>query len=218
MRIGLGKNPVLNRSGPSLMNFFETLKKGFWRGLRGWKKSRNWRIWGALLEVDFMIWLGVNQCFAPLPCTVYLVARSALYVRAHSQNWNVRSFVSSESNYFLRRGYEGVTTCLWARVFWTIDFLGFENFWKKKSVQSVHIWCGLLEVKIRFWTSFDQLLANFFETLKKGFWRGLRGWKKLRNWRIWGALLGVDFMIWLGVNQCFAPLPCTVYLVWNFSF
>ena len=67
--------------------------------------------------------------------------------------------------------------------------------------------------QIRFWTSFDELLVNFFETLKKGFWCGLRGWKKLRNWRIWGALLGVDFMILLGVNQCFAPLPCTVYLV-----
>ena len=39
--------------------------------------------------------------------------------------------------------------------------------------------------------------------------------KKLGNWRIWGALLGVDFMIWLGVNQCFAPLPCTVYLVYT---
>ena len=91
--------------------------------------------------------------------------------------------------------------------FWT--FL----FFLKKIVQSVHSWCGLLEVKIRFWTSFDELLANFFETLKKSFWCGLRGWKKSRNWRIWGALLGVDFMIWLGVNQCFAPLPCTVYLV-----
>ncbi len=38
MRIAHSKNPVLNQSGPSLMNFFETLKKGFLTWIAWMKK------------------------------------------------------------------------------------------------------------------------------------------------------------------------------------
>ena len=60
-------------------------------------------------------------------CILQVIARSALYVRAHSQNWNVRSSVRPESNYFLRRGYEGGHVPLDLGVL-NDRFSGFENF------------------------------------------------------------------------------------------
>ena len=38
MRIAPSQNPVLNQSGPSLMNFFETLKKEFLTWIASMKK------------------------------------------------------------------------------------------------------------------------------------------------------------------------------------
>ena len=83
MRIAPGKNRVLNRSGPSLTNFFETLKKGVLTWIAWMKKVEELKDLGALLGVDFMIWLGVNQCFAPLPCTVYLVLKMLVALKKH---------------------------------------------------------------------------------------------------------------------------------------
>ena len=55
-------------------------------------------------------------------------------------------------------------------------------------------------------SGFEPVLMNFLRTfLKRGFWRGLRRWKKLLNWRILGVLLGVDFMICLGKPVLRAP-------------
>ena len=99
----------------------------------------------------------------------------------------------------------------------------FFRFWKvlKKIEKKCSKCTFLVRITRSSKSGFEPVLINFWWTFlklwKRGFWRGLRGWKKLRNWRILGALLGVDFMIWLGVNQCFAPLPCTVYLVYFFE-
>ena len=61
--------------------------------------------------------------------------RSALYIRPHSQNWNVRSLhvVRPESNYFLRRGYEGGSRAAGPWCFERSIFLGFEKNEKKCS-------------------------------------------------------------------------------------
>ena len=47
--------------------------------------------------------IALNNSFIDFP----FFARSALYVRAHSQNWNVSVCVRPESNYFFPKGNVG---------------------------------------------------------------------------------------------------------------
>ena len=119
--------------------------------------------------------------------------REALFtsVRTVKTGMLVRSSVRPESNYFLRRGYEG-----WPRAAgpWCFErsifrfSKVFEKFWKfsKKKCSKCSYQCGLLLAKIRFWTSHDQvwwtfgeLFWTFLKLWKRSFWRGLRHWKKV---------------------------------------
>ena len=61
------------------------------------------QLFGAILGVVGFIISNSQTNLEPV-----VFARSALYVRAHSQNWNVSSFVRPESNYFLGVGNGGV--------------------------------------------------------------------------------------------------------------
>ena len=149
--------------------------------------------------------------FESTPCVWLIIARSALYVRAHSQNWNVRSFVrssvrSSVRSYgflaiFAKRIW-GVDTCRCPSVFWIMNLKGFENFWKK--VLEVYISMGFALKK-------NPVLDRFWWTFLKLFEKGVCGVdcvtrKKLENWRVWAAMLRADFMICLGEPS--ASRPC----------
>ena len=101
-----------------------------------------------------------------------IFARSALYVRAHSQNWNVssfvRSFVRPESNYFLRRGYEGWPRaagpwCFERSIFQVLNF--FQNFWKK--VLKVYISMRIAHSKNPVLNQSGPSLMNFWRTFLK---------------------------------------------------
>ena len=135
----------------------------------------------------------------------HLFARSALYVRAHSQNWNVRSFVRSYGflAIFAKRIW-GVDTCRCPSVFWIMNLKGFWKF-LKKSARSVHINGICSQEK----SGFGSILANFFETLwKRSLWRRLRHLRKAGELESLSCfqLLGVDFMICLGETS--ASRPC----------
>ena len=132
-----------------------------------------------------------------------VIARSALYVRAHSQNWNVSPSVRPYGflAIFAKRIW-GVDTCRCPSVFWIMNLKGFENFWKK--VLEVYISMGFALKK-------NPVLDRFWWTFLKLFEKGVCGvdcitWKKLGNWRVWAAMLGVDFLICLGETS--ASRPC----------
>ena len=87
----------------------------------------------------------------------------------------------------------------------------FEGFWKKlkKSGRSVHINGICSQEK----SGFGSILANFFETLwKRSLWRRLRHLKKAGELESLSCYVRGRFHDLSWRNQCFAPLPCTVYL------
>ena len=84
-------------------------------------------------------------------------ARSALYVRAHSQNWNVRPFVRSFVRIFsdfceedMRGGHMPLPLGVL-----NYEFEGFEKN-EKKCSKCTYQW-DLLSRKIRFWIDFGEL-------------------------------------------------------------
>ena len=92
----------------------------------------------------------------------------------------------------------------------------FEGFWKnlKKSARSVHINGICSQEK----SGFGSILVNFFETFwKRSLWRRLRHLEKAGELKSLGCYVRGRFSDLPWRNQCFAPLPCAVYLVSWFS-
>ena len=145
----------------------------------------------------------INHQSSSIIAIIKIIARSALYVRAHSQNWNVSPSVRKVIT-FCEEDMRA------ARVPLDLGVLNYESddffkFWKilKKSARSVHINGICSREKSRF----GSILMNFFETFEKGVCDVdcVTG-EKLMNWRIWDVMLGVDFLDCLWKTS--ASRPC----------